>query len=187
MNRSETPQSRTAFEWLGHPELCQNGTLLVTRRVWRVGGGGMEREGWGKGAGKVGLAYCGGTPPVCHFGTPAPSRLNSQSQIATPKSPASPLSSPVRAWPTLSAAEPGEFNRRERKDRRGGKYFLDGLCPPGDRARLPNRLVLFEFFAFSVVRLLRLGLLASSLIVRASCAMFGLRPCRCLPVLFVCR
>ena len=40
---------------------------------------------------------------------------------------------------------------------RKGTWERDGLHPPGNRARSTNRLFLFAFFAFSVVKLLRLG------------------------------
>jgi hypothetical protein len=51
------------------------------------------------------------------------------------------------SWPTTKSA----------KNARKGTWERDGLHPPGDRVRLPNRLFLFEFFAFFAVKLFRLG------------------------------
>jgi hypothetical protein len=51
------------------------------------------------------------------------------------------------SWPTTKST----------KNARKGTWERDGLHPPGKRARLPNRVVLFVFFVFSVVKLLRLG------------------------------
>ena len=42
-----------ACECRGHPELCQDGTLIVTVWVGRVYGGGKEGERWGNGGGRV--------------------------------------------------------------------------------------------------------------------------------------
>ena len=55
------------------------------------------------------------------------------------------------SWPTTKST----------KNARKGTWERDGLYPPGERARLPNRLVLFVFFVFfvfSVVKLLGFGL-----------------------------
>jgi hypothetical protein len=40
-----------AFECLGHPELCRNGTLEVTGWAWRGCGGDMVGARWGYGGG----------------------------------------------------------------------------------------------------------------------------------------
>src|ERR1017187_5073457 len=54
MASSETLPFPPGYECPGCPEVCQNGTLRVTGRVWWVYGGGTEGERWGKGGGKVG-------------------------------------------------------------------------------------------------------------------------------------
>jgi hypothetical protein len=56
------------------------------------------------------------------------------------------------SWPTTKSTTKSTKNARK------GTWERDGLHPPGERARLPNRLVLFVFFVFSVVKLLGFGL-----------------------------
>src|ERR1035441_3025983 len=55
MPSSETPQFPPAYECPGCPEVCQNGTLMATGRVWWGYGGGTEGERWGKGGGEKAL------------------------------------------------------------------------------------------------------------------------------------
>src|ERR1035441_2629227 len=49
MDSSATSESPPAFECLGHPELCQNGTVRVAGLVGRGHGGDTEGEWWGAG------------------------------------------------------------------------------------------------------------------------------------------
>ena len=48
-------------------------------------------------------------------------------------------------------------NNKEGKERKEGSLREGWPSPAGSYARFPNRLLLFEFCAFSVVKLLRLG------------------------------
>ena|ERR1017187_1650947 len=106
MASSETLPFPPGYECPGCPEVCQNGTLRVTGRVWWVYGGGTEGERWGKGGGPAAssrpssVPFWHTTPFLFHLS------ISNRYPNRYPNNPFPPLIRPATTCPTLHAAAP---------------------------------------------------------------------------------